>query len=61
MTGIIGDMSNPATPAPNKGSINNQTSAIVSPTTNNSGLNHFGPQSEGAIPANNIDNKIPLL
>ncbi len=45
----------------NNGNINNQTNAIVSPTTNVIALAHFGPQSEGAIPANNMASNIPLL
>ena len=53
-------MSNPATPAPKSGSINNHTNATVSPATKMIGLNHFGPQSEGAIPAKSMANKIPL-
>ncbi len=57
----MGDISIPATPAPNKGSMNNHTKAIISSVTKMIGLNHFGPQSDGAIPAKSMANRLPLL
>ncbi len=57
----MGDRSIPATPAPSNGNINNHTKAIISPVTKMIGLNHFGPQSDGAIPAKSMANRIPLL
>ena len=58
--GIIAAILVPAIPAPNSGSIKNQTRATVSAVTNKSVLSQVGPHKEGAMPAYKIASRIPF-